>query len=55
MTENPIRDTPWWVGLWDTRDYSEVRHICFKIKTTFESLYIKNRLSMVLKKTWASF
>ena len=32
MTENPIRDTPRWVGLWDTREYSDVRHICFKFK-----------------------
>ena len=34
MTENPIWDryTPRWVGLWDTREYSDVRHICFKFK-----------------------
>ena len=38
MTEKPIWDTPRCVGLLDTREYSDVRHICFKFKTTFESL-----------------
>ena len=37
MTEKPIRETLRLVGLRDTRIYSDVRHICFKFKTTLES------------------
>ena len=38
MIEKPIRDTPRWAGLWDTRDYFDAHHICFKFKTTLATL-----------------
>ena len=44
MIENQIRDTPRLAGLRDTRDYFDVRRICFKFKITFEICSLKGIL-----------